>query len=143
MNYPLKGQLFQPSFFLLESCDITASFGHIVVYCSFPNDSMATGLQIIAQLSEEHKLYVGLTTNRQTPASFLVEENGTYQFTIFAISERRGILDSNVEYSVSYFVDLSVGVDTTTTAATATATTSAMSCSSPSPIIERDLPISK
>ncbi len=69
---------------------------------------MATGFQMIAQLSnssEVHRLYANKTTDRQTLASVVVEENGLYQVTIFAIREGSGIVDSSVEYSMSLMVN--------------------------------------
>ena len=109
---------YQPSNSLLESCMVTRSSSHnIIVECAYPGDSIATGFQVIAQLlsnsSDVHKLYVSKTTDRQTLVSVLVEENGLYQVTVFAIRGERGIVDSNVEYSAQLIVNLLPVVDTT------------------------------
>ena len=111
MAITLVGPPFRQSYSLLENCFIIANtslIGHIMVECAYPNDSTATGFQMIAQLSnltEVHRLYANKTTDCQTPASVVVEENGMYQVTIFAIRGRRGIVDSHVEYSRQITVD--------------------------------------
>ena len=68
--------------------------------CTYPNGSLATGFQVIAQQisdsSQVHKLYVEQTTH--TTATVEVEETGVYQVSIFPLREGTGILDSNVEY---------------------------------------------
>ena len=68
--------------------------------CTYPNGSLATGFQVIAQQisdsSRVHKLYVEQTTH--TTAIVEVEETGVYQVSIFPLREGTGILDSNVEY---------------------------------------------
>ena len=111
--------------------------------CTYPNNSVATGFQMIVQLSnsrEEHILYINQSTDRQTPASVQVEKNGTYQITIFAIS-RRGILDSSVEYSVSHIVDL-LAVPTLPPPSQTTGVSS-NTRAIVIPTVERELPISK
>ena len=83
---------------------------------AYPGDSIATGFQVIAQLSNSsgtHKLYANKSTDRQTPTSIVVEEIGVYQVTIFTIREEIGIVDSNVEYSKQLIVNLMPIVDTT------------------------------
>ena len=95
------GLPFRPSYYLLKNCTSTVSSGRIIVECTYPSDSTATGFQVIAQLSsfsEVNRLYVNKTTDRQTPVSVLVEENGLYQVTVFAIRGGRGIVGTNVEY---------------------------------------------
>ena len=85
-----------------------------MVECSYPSGSTATGFQVIAQLSdssEVHKLYANTTTDHQTPASVMVEENGMYQVTVFAIRGESGIVDSSVEY----MDQITVNGDTTVT----------------------------
>ena len=104
----------------------------IMVECAYPRDSAATGFQMIAWLSnssEVHKLYANKTTNRQTPASVVVEGNGTYQVTVFAIRGERGIVDSNVEYSVLHLVENLVVSTTTSQSLTSSSPTS-----SPAPV---------
>jgi hypothetical protein len=92
-----------------------------MVECTYTNDSMVTGFQMIAQLRDVSKVHrlSNRTTDHQIPASVMVEENGTYQVTVFAIKGGRGILDSIVEYSEKVIVETSV-VDTTTSVATDT-----------------------
>ena len=89
-----------------------------MVQCIYPGDSIATGFQVIAQLSNSskvHRLDVNKTTDRQTPVTVLVEEDGQYLVTIFAIGEQRGILDSNIEDMTYVMINDSVaGVETTT-----------------------------
>jgi hypothetical protein len=85
-----------------------------MVECAYCGGSTATGFQMIAQLSNSsivHRLYANKTTDRQTPASVVVEEDGTYHVTIFAIRGVGGIVDSNVEYSGNLIVETSA-VDT-------------------------------
>ena len=97
---------------------------------------MATGFQMIAWLSnssEVHKLYANKTTNRQTPASILVEENGTYQVTVFAIRGERGIVDSNAEYSILHLVENSIENSVVSTT-TLPSITSSSATSSPAPV---------
>ena len=92
------------SYSFLEGCHIHTS---LVVECAYPSDSTATGFQVIAQLSnisEVQRLYVNKTTDQQAPVSVLVEEDGMYLVTIFAIREERGIVDSNVEHRVELYV---------------------------------------
>ena len=112
----ITGSPFQASFSYLESCIITVTFGHLMVKCAYPSNSTATGFQVIAQLSnssEVHRLYANKTTDRQIQVSVLVEENGLYQVTIFAIRGGRGIVDSSLEYSGQLIVNLMPIVDTT------------------------------
>ena len=100
------------SYSFLEGCHIHTS---LVVECAYPSDSTATGFQVIAQLSnisEVQRLYVNKTTDRQTPVSVLVMENGLYQVTVFAIREERGIVDSNVEYRVELYVATTTPIST-------------------------------
>ena len=69
-----------------------------------------TGYQVIAQLSEPsevHKLYTNQSTAPLTPVTVLVERDGVYQVTIFAIRGGRGILDSDVMYTQQVMVDSS------------------------------------
>ena len=89
-----------------------------MVECAYPSNSAATGFQVIAQQiisSKVHKIYASKTSNCQTVASVLVEENGLYQVTIFAIRGGRGIVDSTVEYSGLLTVDLNLAIDMDTT----------------------------
>ncbi len=91
----------EPSVSLIESCHTNVSTHLIQVDCSY-GDSTATGFQMIVQLSnssEVHRLYVNKTTDRQTSESVVVEENGLYQVTVFAIRRTRGIVNSAVEFS--------------------------------------------
>lgn len=72
--------------------------------CKYPSNSLATGFQMMAQQTSNsnqvHKLYVSQASRQQlAAASVEVEENGTYQVSIFAVRGGRGILDSNVEYT--------------------------------------------
>ena len=86
-----------------------------MVECAYSNDSMATGFQMIVQLSnfsEVHKLYVNKSTDRNTPASVVVEESGMYQVTIFPIIEDVGIVDADAEFITLLMID-NVTVHTT------------------------------
>ncbi len=117
------GSLFQPSSSLLERCHINTAGRIIVVEC----DSIATDFQMIAQLSnssEVHRLYASKTTDRQTSASVVVEENGLYRVIIFAIREGRGIVDSHVEFMDHITVNnVRVPITTAANAITTTAIT--------------------
>ena len=100
-----------------------------MVECSYSSGSTATGFQVIAQQSnanQAHKLYINKTTDRQTPASVVVEENGIYQITVFAIRGERGIVNSGVEYTQQLSVVISsiLDIDTTNMVAHCTNTTS-------------------
>lgn len=89
-------------FSLLESCHVNVSSGYIDVYCSYPNNSTATGFQVVAQMSnvsEVHKLYTGKSTDHQNSVNLRVGEDGIYQVSVFAIREGTGISDSTVEYT--------------------------------------------
>ena len=161
---------FQPSFSLLKSCGIRSISDGILVQCVYPRNSVATGFQVIAQrsnTSEEHILYANKTTDREIPVFIEnVQENGTYQITIFAITENNGILNSTVEYSEAYVIGSSLEFDMTTTTSShiitettetavnvtstvmtmiaATSETSELSASTlPALFIERDLPLRK
>ena len=77
--------------------------------------------------SEVRKLYTNKTTDRQTPASVIVEENGMYQVTVFATRGERGIVNSSVEYINMLMDDMSAtitAVVTTTVAVTSPGKTS-------------------
>ena len=79
-----------------------ASPGLISAECTFSNDTMATGFQMIAQSSnssEVHKLHTNQSIDFQTPVTVEVEESGTYQVTIFATREEMGIVGSYVGYT--------------------------------------------
>ncbi len=117
------GPSFQPSYSLLESCRIVRSLDRIIVQCAYHDDSTATGFQVIAQLSnssEVPRLYANKTTDRQTPASVVVEENGLYQVTIFAIRGERGIVDE--------YMNLLMVEDALITTTTVDKNTGGMSC---------------
>lgn len=61
---------------------------------------MAVGFQVIAQLhSEVHKLHVNQSTESAGLVTVLVERDGEYQVSIFAIRDGMGILESKVEYT--------------------------------------------
>ncbi len=95
-----------------------------MVECAYSSDSIATGFQTIAQLnnsSEVHRLYASKTTDVQTSASVVVEENGLYQVTIFPIRGGSGIVDSRVEF-VGH-ITVNRGPITTASAAAAAAAT--------------------
>ena len=98
----------------------------------------------LMNISEVHILYVNQTTNRQPTATVIVEEKGTYHVTIFAITGDRGILDSDIEYSVSLSVeetdDQSDGTSPEAEVSTAFTTTSMVTNLI---VLERDLPIRK
>ena len=77
-----------------ESCQIIASSDVITAECT-------TGFQVIAQLSnasEVQKLYVNQSMDPHTPVTVGVERGGLYLVTVFAITQSRGILDSDVVY---------------------------------------------
>lgn len=83
-------------------CDILGFSNAITIECKFLSDSMATGIQVIAQLSdtnEVHKLYINQNMDLQTPVTVPVERAGEYQVSIFFIREGMGILNSTVEYA--------------------------------------------
>ena len=68
---------------------------------------MATGLKVIAQLSnssEVHKLHINQSMDLQTPVTVEVEESGTYQVTIFGIRDETGIFSSNVKHAEEVMV---------------------------------------
>ena len=72
---------------------------------------MATGFQMIAQLSdssEVHKLHINQSMDLQTPVTVEVEESGVYQVTIILIIEDAGIVGSGVrvEYAEEVMVDI-------------------------------------
>ena len=101
MSGVFVGLSFQPSLSLLESCRVVfyaSLVSHILAECVYSSDSMATGFQMMAQLSDSNTVHVDKAVNRQSLASVVVEESGTYQVTIFAIRGERGIVESNVEY---------------------------------------------
>ncbi len=98
-----------------------------MVECSYASDSTATGFQMIVHqndLNNMHRLHANKTTDRQTPASVAVEENGLYLVTIFAIRGERGMVDSGVEYNMHLVMVDDITTTTTTiiipTAATTT-----------------------
>ena len=93
------GPSFEPE---IARCQIITSPGLISAECTFPNDTMATGFQMIAQSSnssEVHKLHTNQSIDFQTPVTVEVEESGTYQVTIFATREEMGIVGSYVGYT--------------------------------------------
>ena len=95
---------FQPIYSHLEKCYFVNTCVPITVVCSYPQDSTATGFQIIAQLSnarETNKIYTNRTTVCPRSLSILLEKNKTYQITVFAIKGERGILNSFGEYSMA------------------------------------------
>ena len=97
------GSSFQPSYSLLKNCRTS---GHVTVECAY-SSPLATGFLIVVQLHDSTRggstLYTNKTTNRQTSASVVMENDGTYQVTVFAISRGRGIINSNVEYMATIF----------------------------------------
>ena len=93
------GESFQTEYIYLENCQLTGSTEYISVQCSYPSNSVATGFQVVAQMSnltEVHKLYTGKTSENSVTVQ--VGENGEYQVSVFAIRGRMGILNSNIEY---------------------------------------------
>lgn len=70
----------------------------IIASCSYPNNNIATGFQLIGHdPTKVHKLYTNrTTTNRQAPVSLLLEANQIYQITIFAIKSGTGIVNGMV-----------------------------------------------
>ena len=91
---------FQPVYSDLASCAISTMFNRIVVTCSYPNDSIATGFEVIALLMNSDKVYAAhQTTDCQTEASVLVEEFGLYLVAIFPTRRETGIVDLPVEYT--------------------------------------------
>ena len=84
---------------LLEICLVESTSKIISVQCTYSNP-VVTGFQMIAQLNRRQvqKIYTSKTINRQIPASVVVEDNGMYQVTVFAIRGESGIVDSDVEF---------------------------------------------
>ena len=70
--------------------------------CTFPSDTMATGFQMIAQLSDSdqvHRLHSNQGTGLQTPrVTVQVEESGIYKVAIFLTRDGTGIVSSSVKY---------------------------------------------
>ena len=63
---------------------------------------------MVVQLSnsnEIHKLYVNKSSNRNTPASVVVEKSGMYQVTIFPIIGDIGIVDTDAEFITMLMID--------------------------------------
>ena len=90
------------------SCQITTSPGVISAECTFPNETMATGFQMIAQLnnsSEVHKLYINQSMDLQTPVTVILNISGLYQVTILAILNNSGIV-TNAEYIAQNLVEI-------------------------------------
>ena len=104
----------------IDTCDITNDLLQITVKCTFLKNSMATGLQVIAQQNGSNgirKLYADYTTDRETPATIVVNEDGyMYLVSVFAIREGRGIVDSSVEYTEQLIIP-EIPVTTSTTPA--------------------------
>ena len=59
----------------------------------------------MSEPSEVHKFYTNQSTAPLTPVTVLVERDGLYQVTIFAIRGGRGILDSDVVYTQQVMVE--------------------------------------
>ena len=104
----------------LENCAVSDNVEVIVMDCTYPTNSQASGFQVIAQQisnsSQVHKLYVEQTTH--TTAIVEVEETGVYQVSIFPLRQGTGILDSYVEYTKQVSVVEATTEPPTTLAAT-------------------------
>ncbi len=89
----------------------------------------AVSFQMIAHLnnfSEFFKLHTGKAADGQLTASIEVENTGTYQVTILAIEEERGIIDSFIEYSGQWTVGGTTISDVFVTTTDITATSDAI-----------------
>ena len=86
---------------LLNSCHIKTSLYLILVECTYPVHTTATGFQVIAcapDYSQTHKLYSSKAESPQRQVAIPVQEDGLYQVTILGIRRGSGILQSDVEY---------------------------------------------
>lgn len=74
--------------------------GIIRAKCSSPKGSVATGFQVIAQLSNSsaaRKVYVNKSMDFEIPVIMQVEESGTWHVAVFEIKGGVGILNSTVQ----------------------------------------------
>ena len=122
----LAGSLSQPQF-TTPTCVITTSFVNIMAQCA--SDTMATGFQMIAQLSDEvHKLYINQSMDLQTPVTVEVEESGVYLITIIPITKEAGIVGSGVEYVGEVMVETTPTSYLTTVENTSSGTECVFAC---------------
>ncbi len=77
-----------------------------MVKCTYHSNSTATGFQLIVHNKLNARILTNQTTDRQTPASVEVEENGLYQVIIFPIRGRSGIVMSNAEFMYQLMVNV-------------------------------------
>ena len=102
---------------LLNSCHIKTSLHLILVECTYPLHTTATGFQVIARApdySETHKLYRSKAESPQRQVAIPVEEDGLYQVTVLGIRRGAGILQSDVEYQEVLMVNDAVTPGTIT-----------------------------
>ena len=80
-----------------QNCHINVAHFFIWANCSYPSNTLVTGFQVIAQLSDSsqiHKLFSSKIMYPQTSTAISVEETGLYQVTIIEIKQKLGIMDS-------------------------------------------------
>ena len=63
----------------------------------------------LRDFGEVHRLHTNRTTNQEARASVRVDQNGTYQVNIFAMSGESGIIGSNVEYTKEVTITITDG----------------------------------
>ena len=101
----------EPNSSLLSSCHISTSLHLILVECTYPLHTTATGFQVIARApdySQTHKLYSSKAVSPQRQVAIPVQEDGLYQVTVLGIRQGAGILQSGVEYEEMLVVNDSI-----------------------------------
>lgn len=113
------GSEYQSTYSHLTNCSISASLFDTSVKCSYPNNSIVTGFEVVAvEINSDSLGQVHVNKSVDT-ATIQVEEDKTYQIVVFPIRDEAGILGSSVEFSeiliistsTEYYTEESSGMD--------------------------------